>query len=353
MYELISSYAQEGNAGRLMAYECQPRRIGRWLAAVLTVTVSAGAQSASHPDVIIDHDGGVDDLIAIALLMKSGAVRVRAVTICPADSYLEPATRATQLFLDRLGGRDIPVAQGHSEGVNPFPAKWRGDAGRVLSIPALGANAKPAGANPLVPDDAGQYLARTLAGNHAYTILETGPLTNVANALRANPGIKKNISRIFVMGGAVRVAGNVNQKGHDGSAEWNIFNQPQAAADVIGSGIPITIIPLDATNKAPLTQPFLDRLAAQPQTASQLAAQAWRLVLGQTGGDQYYFWDTLTAAALIDAGVVKTQRLKIRVITTGASEGRTVEDPDGSAIEVALDADHKKVEQMFLDILGK
>src|SRR5262249_39936493 len=88
-------------------------------------------------DVIIDHDGDADDLIAISLLVRSPVVHVRAIVICRADSYLNPAIRATQLFLQSLGARDIPIAQGHSEGTNPFPAQWRADAARIVDIPAL------------------------------------------------------------------------------------------------------------------------------------------------------------------------------------------------------------------------
>jgi purine nucleosidase len=319
------------------------------------------SRCAAVPDVIIDQDGGVDDLVAISLLMKSPAIRVRAITICPGDSYLEPATRATQLFVDRLGGTNITIALGHFEGTNPFPARWRKDAARVLGIPAL-AGIAPRSANsvvapilsaPIVSDDAPHHLAKLLSGGRLYTILETGPLTNLAGVLRIDPSVKAHISRIYVMGGAVRVAGNVQQQGHDGSAEWNIFNYPQAADEVVRSGIPITLIPLDATNKVPLTQPFLDRLAAQPYLASQLAAQAWRLTATQTGTDQYYFWDTLTAAALLDPSVVTTARLRIRVITTGASQGRTVEDSRGSPLEVAIDASRVRVEKTFLDLLGR
>ena len=102
------------------------------------------------------------------------------------------------------------------------------------------------------------------------------------------------------MGGAVRVPGNVEQPGHDGSAEWNLYNEPQAGAEVIQSGIPITLIPLDATNKVPLTRKFIDRLGRQPSIAAQLASQSWQLVAGQEGAEQYYFWDTLTAAAMWD-----------------------------------------------------
>ena len=93
------------------------------MAAVLLISTSVRLLSAG--DVIIDHDGDVDDLIAISLLLRSPSVRVRGIAICPGNSYLESATRATQLFLERLGARDIPIAQGHSEGANPFPAKWR------------------------------------------------------------------------------------------------------------------------------------------------------------------------------------------------------------------------------------
>lgn len=305
-------------------------------------------------NVVIDHDGGVDDLVAIALLMRSPAVHVRAITICPADSYLEPATKATQLFVDRLGGTNITIAQGHAEGTNPFPAQWRGDAGHVLDIPAL-AGARPPSANPIVAEDATHHLVSVLSGTQAFTILETGPLTNIADALALRPSIAKNITRIYVMGGAVRVKGNVEHAGHDGSAEWNIFNQPQAAADVIRSGIPITLVPLDATNSVPLRKTFLDRLKTQPSVASQLASQAWgaTYTFQQQGVTPYFFWDTLTAAVLLDRSLATITSLKVRVVTDGASQGRTVEDPAGTLVEVALDANRERVENIFLDVLRR
>src|SRR5438132_1208429 len=142
----------------------------RLLIALMLITAAGCTRSA--PGVIIDHDGGIDDLIAISLLIKSSAVYVRAITICPGDSYLEPATRATQLFLERLGGENITIAQGHSEGRNPFPAAWRKDAARVLTIPAL-AGAQPKSTNPIVDEDAPHHLAKLLSGSERYAILET------------------------------------------------------------------------------------------------------------------------------------------------------------------------------------
>jgi purine nucleosidase len=140
-------------------------------------------------------------------------------------------------------------------------------------------------------------------------------------------------------------------KALSGGREYTILET--AAAEVIRSEIPITLVSLDATDRTPLTRAFLDRLAKQPSAAAQLAAQSWRLVVDLLGNDQYYFWDTLTAATLLDPSVVKTERLKIRVITTGASQGRTIEDPGGTPVDVALDTNRERVEQMFLTLLGK
>ena len=324
----------------------------------LTACQSAPAPAAAPApvalDVIVDQDGGVDDLIAIALLMKSPAVHVRAITICPADSYLEPATKATQLFVDRLGGTNITIAQGHAEGTNPFPAQWRGDAGHVLDIAAL-KGVQPLSVNPIVAEDAAHHLVRLLSGTQAFSILETGPFTDIADALTLDPSIRKNITRIYAMGGAIRVKGNAEQAGHDGSAEWNIFNQPQAAADVVRSGVPITLIPLDATNHVPLRKEFLDRLSAQTSTASQLASQAWGTTYNfqQQGVTPYYFWDTLTAAVMLDRSLATITNLKIQVVTAGASQGRTMEDPAGNVVEVALDAKRESVEKIFLDMLSR
>lgn len=324
----------------------------RFFIFLVFTTMAFGSQRAASVPVIIDHDGDVDDLVAITLVLRSSRVHVRAITICPADSYLEPATRATQLFLARLGVENITIAQGHTQGANPFPDAWRRDAARVLTIPAL-AGIHPAATNPLATEDAAHYLAKLLSGRESCTILETGPLTNIADALRLDPSIKRNIRRIYVMGGAVRVAGNVEQPGHDGSAEWNFFNQPQAAAAVVGSGVPITLVPLDATNKVPLTRRFLGQLGAQSSAGSRLAVQAWRLAANQPGTDQYYFWDTLTAAIMVDPSIATMENLRISVVTTGASQGRTREDPHGILVQVAVDARQDRVERLFLDLLGR
>ncbi|HEX3700067.1 MAG TPA: nucleoside hydrolase [Phenylobacterium sp.] len=321
------------------------------LALGLPIAAAAATLAPRVTEVIVDEDGAVDDLFALSLLMKSDAVRVRAVTVCPADSYLEPATRATQLILDVLGGRGVSIGKGRFEGVNPFPAEWRNDHGQLLQV-ALLKGRRPSGANPIATEDAPHHLVRLLSGSKRYTIVETGPLTNLADALELKPSIRSHIRRIYVMGGAVGVRGNVDQKGADGTAEWNLFNNPAAAAAVFQAGVPITLVPLDATNRVPMTPRFVAQLAARRATASQLAAQIMRPAVTKYAGE-YYFWDALTAAVLIDPGVATVRSMKLKVLTTGSSQGRTVQDPHGAPVEVAVDADQAKVERLFLEVLGR
>jgi purine nucleosidase len=326
-----------------------------WLAAVLALAAPLGAAAqtrTAHPTpVIMDHDGAVDDLVALSLLLSSSQIRLRAVTVTPADSYLGPATRGTRLVLDRLGARGVTIARGHSEGINPFPAAWRQEHAGILDAPVLkGAGA--GAANRVVSEDAPHHLVRLLSGRARYTIVETGPLTNIADALRLKPAIARNIVRIYAMGGAVRVKGNVDQPGHDGSAEWNFYNQPRAAAAVLASGVPITLVTLDATNKVPMTRRFVEQLAARPGAAARLAAEMQLPAIRQFP-DEYYFWDPLTAAVLLDPSLVTVKTLKLKVLTQGRAQGRTVEAADGAPVQVALDADQAKVEALFLDLLGR
>ena len=153
------------------------RKITRALAALaLCAALASPAAARPHaaaplPTLIHDHDGNADDLVALALVMRSGRARVAAVTVTPGDAYLEPATRTSQLFLDRLDARGVPVAMGHDEGTNPFPAEWRKAAAAVLDIAAL-KGARPSGANPVAAEDAPHYLAASVG---LTTRSETGP----------------------------------------------------------------------------------------------------------------------------------------------------------------------------------
>ncbi|HQU09512.1 MAG TPA: nucleoside hydrolase, partial [Opitutales bacterium] len=105
------------------------------------------------------------------------------------------------------------------------------------------------------------------------SIVTIGPLTNLAYACQRNVAVLGNVKQIVVMGGAVTVPGNVMPL-----SEFNIHCDPEAAAVVFDSGLPLTLVPLDATHQAILTSEVLEReVKARPSVQSQFVWDCTRL----------------------------------------------------------------------------
>lgn len=173
-------------------------------------------------------------------------------------------------------------------------------------------------------------LARLLReSNEPLEIIATGALTNIAAVTKAEPQLRRKISRITTMGGAVDVPGNLRVHGFtenhpNTKAEWNYYIDPQAARSVFQSGIPIRLFPLDATNNVPLTDTFVQRVKESP--ASPLQAFAARLldrIRQSTNNGEYYHWDPLAAVTAIHPEVcVKAESRRLTIDTnTGKDYG--------------------------------
>ena len=315
------------------------------------------AFAAPARNLIIDHDGGSDDFAAITLAMRSPGVNVRAVFVCPADSYKGPATQITLALVDLLGGRDVRVGAGDDEGPNPFPSEWRQDSCKLAKLPKL-SHPSAVARKRLLAQPAPAELVRLLSGTARFDLLFTGPLTNLAAALRQDPKIATRVNRVYFMGGALDVVGNVHREGGEPVAEWNVFNNPRAVNEVLRAGLPVTFVPLDATNLVPITKSFLSSLAGQRRYGlSRLLLDIWGTVHSQIepsdGQPQYFFWDLLAAAVAVDPGVVKMRTRKVRVIEDGPEEGRLIEDPNGVSAQIATDPDPARLDQLVLRALRR
>ena len=202
--------------------------------------------------VYFNHDGGVDDLISLFLLLQMDNIELTGVSVIPADCYLEPAMSASRKIIDRFGKSNIEVAASNSRGKNPFPKDWRMHAFYVDALPILNESGKvvtPAAAKP-----AHHHIIETLLQTDGKTtLLFTGPLTDLARALYEVPVIEEKIERLVWMGGTFRTAGNVHEPEHDGTAEWNSFWDPEAVARVWDANIVIDLVTLESTNQVPLT----------------------------------------------------------------------------------------------------
>src|SRR3954469_3735483 len=160
--------------------------------------------------VLMDHDGGVDDYLALILLMTMEHLRVIGVVVTPADCYIKPAVSATRKILDLMGRSEVTVAESTVRGINPFPRIFRRDAFSVDHFPIL--NEREGVRAPLAAETGQAFMARVLReAPEPVTLLETGPLTTVAAALDLDPGIEAKIKEIVWMGGALNVPGNVNK----------------------------------------------------------------------------------------------------------------------------------------------
>lgn len=306
--------------------------------------------------VYFNHDGGVDDLISLFLLLQMGNVELTGVSVIPADCYLEPAMSASRKIIDRFGKGNIEVAASNSRGKNPFPKDWRMHAFYVDALPILneyGKVATPAAAKP-----AHHHLIETLLQTEGKTtLLFTGPLTDLARALYEAPIIEDKIERLVWMGGTFRAAGNVHEPEHDGTAEWNSFWDPEAVARVWEAKIEIDLVTLESTNQVPLTIDIREQWAKERKYIGvDFLGQCYAMVpplVHFSTNSTYYLWDVLTAAFVGKADLAKVQTIKSIVHTYGPSQGRTVETDDGGLVNVVYNVNHNGFFNYITDLAKK
>ena len=206
--------------------------------------------------IVIDCDPGHDDAIAILLALASPEVELRGITTVAGNQTLEKTTRNALKVLELAGRTDIPVAAGADR---PLRARAPDRGARPRRERAR--RSRPARADDEPVDaHAADLLAELL--EPGVVLVPTGPLTNVALLLERHPDVRERLERIVWMGGAI-AEGNVTP-----AAEFNAFVDPEAAATVFASGIPVTMIGLDITHKALFTRAHADRLRGAGRAGS-------------------------------------------------------------------------------------
>lgn len=292
--------------------------------------------------IYFNHDGGVDDLISLFLLLQMDTVKLTGVSVIPADCYLEPAMFASRKIIDRFGNGGLDVAESNSRAKNPFPKDWRMHAFYVDALPILNEAGKVI--TPAADIPAHLHLIKTIQETDGKTtLLFTGPLTDLARALDEAPEIEEKIERLVWMGGTFREEGNVHEPEHDGTAEWNVFWDPEAAARVWETKIEIDLVALESTNQVPLTLDVRERWARERKNLGvDFLGQCYAMVpplVHFSTNSTYYLWDVLTTAFVGKPDLVKVQTINSIVLTEGPSQGRTVETAEGRPVNVVYDVD--------------
>ena len=202
---------------------------------------------ASPRKIIIDTDPGQDDAVALLVALASPELDIAGITAVAGNVPLELTSKNARIICELAGRTDLPVFAGCSR---PFERKLV-TAEHVHGKTGLDGPDLPDPKMPLQERHAVDFIVETLSNEpeSTVTLCVLGPLTNVATALRREPGIADRIREIVLMGGAYFEVGNITP-----TAEFNIYVDPEAAAAVFKAGIEITVFPLDVTHKA-LTTP--------------------------------------------------------------------------------------------------
>ena len=337
---------------------------GALVVALLGVVVGCGDGTASPPPVVtgeppttripivIDADFDQSDVAAIAILLRDPAVEVQAITIAGTGLvHCQAGRLVTRYLIDELGSPDIPFGCGRQAGgpdARPFPDAWRARADAAFGMDI------PPQVEAGVPIDAAELLASTVdASPSAPTIVTLGPLTNLEDAFIADPTLPDRIAGIHAMLGTVDAPGNVFIDGLDEGdpLEWNAVADPSAVAAVFATDVPVSIVPLDATDDVPVPADLADRLATDHKAgAADLVYESLLRTPGRMNAeDGQQLWDELAALTVADPDLASWEEA---TFTVGA-DGRLIRDDAGRSVRFATAADRAAVEAALLEALRR
>jgi inosine-uridine nucleoside N-ribohydrolase len=275
--------------------------------------------------ILLDCDPGHDDAIAILLAARAPDVELVAITTVAGNQTLDKTSRNALKVCSLAGIRDVPIAAGMDR---PLVRDLQ-VAANIHGASGLDGPSIPEPDLTLAPIHAVDLLIERLeASDGDLTIVATGPLTNVATAMRRAPEIVPKIRQIVLMGGAIGL-GNVTP-----AAEFNIYVDPEAAHVVFTCGRPVTMVGLDVTHQVLATPEVRARIRALGTPVAGLVdglldffADRYRDVFGF---DAPPLHDPCAVAHVVDPTLLRTKPMRVDVELRGEwTAGRTVCDVHG------------------------
>lgn len=309
---------------------------------------------------ILDVDTGIDDALAILFALRHPDINLLAITCVAGNASLGHVVSNTLKVLDVAGAPELPVAAGADAPLiesRRHASHVHGSDGMAdLDLPA--SERKPAGLHAV-------ELLRLvlLASDDPVTIVTLAPMTNIALLLRTYPDVKPRIARIVAMGGAAS-GGNATAV-----AEFNVWNDPEAAYIVFNAGIPLTMYGLDAFSLVSVDHSLAEACVASPDPVAGFAGKLLSHPVNAGGTDGHHFGligDAGAVCAVVDPGALTMQRLPANVELHGGTRGQTMVDrrthtgedtvhglhQQWPLIDVVLDVDAGRYLRLFCGTLG-
>lgn len=335
--------------------DLEPRQLDE----VVSFDAGSGALASPVP-LILDVDTGFDDALAILLSLRSPGVRVLGITCVAGNHALGQVLHNTLRILDLAEAPAIPVALGMDRPL----IEARREPSLLHGRDGMGDTGLPPSARGPVAEHAVEFLRRTVeAAAVPPTLVALAPLTNIAAFIRLYPALARRLAGITVMGGTWATHGNTSPL-----AEFNLRQDPEAAAIVLESGLPIRLYPLDPFRQLALGAAEIAALAADARPIPQTVVRIARYVAGYLGRDTCVLGDAGALAITLDPSHATIARYPVTVELTGtATRGMTVLDrrtpaqragltewwqtaPHEIEVVTALDADYYRA--LFLCAIG-
>jgi pyrimidine-specific ribonucleoside hydrolase len=303
--------------------------------------------------IILDCDPGHDDALAILMAIARPEIELLGITTVAGNAKLPQTTRNALAILALADRADIPLAAGADRPLN----RTLVTADYVHGTSGLEGSGLPAPLSEPRPEGAQMLLAELLeAAPGPVTLVPTGPLTNIGRLLLEHPDLHDRIGRICLMGGAI------GEGNRTASAEFNIWVDPEAAAIVFESGLPVTMIGIDVTHQAVVPVARSDAWADIGNQTGRVFADSFRYFARfhreRYGWDGSPIHDAVAVAHLVEPGLVQTRDYRVEVETISElTRGRTVVDREGLSglppnASVGVDLDSERFVGLIEEVLA-
>jgi len=328
---------------------------------IIFVVAGANAFAQDRIPIIFDTDFVMppwDDSMALMLALQSPEFEILGVTTVAGNESLERATSDVLRMLEIAGQPEIPVYVGAD-----MPLVHEKSDFAVRNYGKWYSNEPP-------PEPPGGFASKTAENDSAVsfivdtvmsrpgevTLVAIGPLTNIAQAIRAEPAFASKVKQLVIMGGAIASlpdgAGNITP-----NAEFNFWVDPEAAYVTLRSEIPIELSPLNVSRKSALTKDWYEKMVEVDTPLTQLLKETLGRRFESEPDRLWYMYDQIAVASIIDPTLVTSERLYVDVdinhgISYGTSVGGRVRWPGAESTQqmnVQYDLDWPRFIEMFIE----